>query len=172
MATAIPAAPDRDLVVDAADDSPNRESLARALDNLQATEARVQRNAERVYDEARSKLVGDLLPVLDNLDRTLRAAGPRAHDPVIEGVRMIRAQLEGVLLRYGVERVAAVGQIFQPQVHEAVAAVPAGASRLVGMVIDEVEPGYRFGGRLLRAAKVTVGVAGGLAHMPSPGRLR
>ena len=166
MATAFPSSPPSDLPVDAADDSSSRESLARALDNLQATEARVQRNAERVYDEARSKLVGDLLPVLDNLDRTLRATGTRAHDPLIEGVRMIRTQLEGVLLRYGVERVAAVGQIFQPQVHEAVAAVPVGAPRLVGMVIDEVEPGYRFGGRLLRAAKVTVGVAGGLAHVP------
>ena len=136
----------------------SRESLARAVNNLQASEARVRRNAERVYDEARSKLVLELLPVLDNLDRTLDAARGHELTPLVEGVTMVRGQLEGVLLRYGVERIEAKGKKFDPAEHDAVAAIPTDPSR-VGMVIEQVEPGYRFGAKLLRPARVAVGVA-------------
>ena len=135
---------------------PDRDSLVRALRELQASEARVKRNADRVYDDARGKLVMELLPVLDNIDRTLLAPRGR-QDPLVEGVRMVRGQLEGVLLRYGVERIDATGERFDPAVHEAVATVV--DPQRVGMVIQQLEPGYRFGARLLRAAKVTVGVA-------------
>jgi molecular chaperone GrpE len=146
------------------DDVPDRESLSRALRSLKDSEARVERNAQGVYDEARSKLVLELLPVLDNLDRTLRAYGASVQVPLVEGVRMIRTQLEGVLLRYGVEHVDATGHKFDPALHEAISAIPVGDPSRVGMVIEQLEPGYRFGARLLRAAKVTVGVMSGVRH--------
>jgi molecular chaperone GrpE (heat shock protein) len=142
-----------------ADEPPDRDQLLRALRNLEAAQARVQQNAERVYDEKRRELVSKLLPVLDNLDRTLGAATTSTDRGLVEGVRMVRAQLEGVLLGYGVERVDVGGARFDPAIHEAVAAVPVLDAALVGRVVRQSAPGYRFGGKMLRPAKVQVGTA-------------
>jgi molecular chaperone GrpE len=136
-----------------------RDSLRRALRDLEAAEARVQRNAARVYDETREKLVGELLPVLDNLDRTIRAAEDQSDPSLVEGVRMVRSQLEAVLARYGVTRIEATGQPFDPAIHDAVFTVAVTDPRYDRLVIDQVEPGYRFADRVLRPAKVTVGIA-------------
>jgi len=134
-------------------EDPDRVVLARAVNNLQASEA-------RVYDDARSKLVLELLPVLDNLDRTIAAEQGHEITPLVEGVTMVRSQLEGVLLRYGVERIDAKNQTFDPALHEAVATVSVTDPARVGTVIEQYEPGYRFEAKLLRPARVGVGVTG------------
>lgn len=140
-------------------------ALARALRELEETQTRIQQNAGRVYDEKRRELVFELLPVLDNLDRTLAAAETASDAALVAGLRMVRNELEGVLLRYGVERVdAPAGQRFDPVIHEAVAAVPVIDPRLVGAVVRQAAPGYRFAGKVLRAAKVSVGVQGPAAQ--------
>jgi len=141
-------------------EDPDRVVLSRAVNNLQASEARVRRNAQKVYDDARSKLVLELLPVLDNLDRTIAAEQGHEITPLVEGVTMVRSQLEGVLLRYGVERIDATNQTFDPAFHEAVATVTVTNPARVGTVIEQYEPGYRFEAKLLRPARVGVGVAG------------
>jgi molecular chaperone GrpE (heat shock protein) len=136
----------------------DRPAALRALRNLEATEARLERTARREAEETRSKLVQELLPVLDNLDRTLRAAHAGRNDPaLLEGIRMVRQQLEGVLRGYGVERIEALGQRFDPAVHEAVGTVSVGDPQRHGVVVHQAEPGYRFASRLLRPAKVSVG---------------
>jgi molecular chaperone GrpE len=136
----------------------DRQAALRALRNLEATEARLARNARREADEARGKLVQELLPVLDNLDRTIRAAyASRSEPAMLEGVRMVRHQLEGVLRGYGVERIEALDQRFDPSVHEAIGVAAVSDPRRHGMVVQQAEPGYRFGARLLRPAKVSVG---------------
>lgn len=139
------------------DERVDRQSALRALRNLEATEARLERNARREIDDARGKLVQDLLPVLDNLDRTIRAAQSGGDPAMLEGVRLVRQQLEGVLRGYGVERIDARDQRFDPGLHDAIGVAPVADPRLHGMVVEQLEPGYRFGGRLLRPAKVTVG---------------
>ena len=141
--------------VDAAGD---RQAALRALRNLEATEARLARNARRETDDMRAKLVQELLPVLDNLDRTLRAAHTGRGDPaMVEGVRLVRQQLEGVLRGYGVDRIDAVGQRFDPAIHDAIGTSAVDDPQRHGAVIHQAEPGYRFAGRLLRPAKVSVG---------------
>jgi molecular chaperone GrpE (heat shock protein) len=135
----------------------DRQAALRALRNLEATEARLERNARREADEARGKLVQELLPVLDNLDRTIRAAHPGRDPAILEGVRLVRHQLEGVLRGYGVERIDAIGQRFDPGVHEAIGVTAVADPSRHGLVVQQVEPGYRFAGRLLRPAKVSVG---------------
>src|SRR5450432_3643087 len=102
----------------------DQESLRRALRDLEVTQARVRRDAERIYDEKRRELVYELLPVLDNLERTLAAAVTASDAVLVEGLRMVHMGLEGVLVRYGVECVEAAGLSFDPAIHEAVAAVP------------------------------------------------
>jgi molecular chaperone GrpE (heat shock protein) len=149
-------------------DAASRQAALRALRNLEATEARLVRNATREAEEARGKLVQELLPVLDNLDRTIHAAQAHRGDPaMIEGVRMVRQQLEGVLRGYGVERVDAVGQPFDPNLHEAIGVTAVGEPARNGVVVYQAEPGYRLSGRLLRPAKVNVGKLTPQAHAAS-----
>lgn len=140
--------------------APDRATMTRALRELEAAQARVERAARHVHDETRTKLVLQLLPVLDNLDRTLHAAtDPREDSALVEGVRLIRAQLENVLRGYGVERIDAAGTRFDPKVHDAIQVAPVRNPAHHGLVLEQVEPGYRFGERLLRPAKVVVGQA-------------
>lgn len=137
---------------------PDRASMVQALRDLEAAKARVERDAKRVQDEMRETLVNKLLPVLDNLDRTIRAATDSGDAPsMIEGVILVRSQLEGVLRGYGAERVTAKDQVFDPKQHEAISMLPVNDPRLHGQVIDQVEAGWSFGDRLLRPAKVVVG---------------
>ncbi len=152
----------------------DRQAALRALRNLEATEARLERNAKRDVDEARGKLVQELLPVLDNLDRTIRAAHASRNVPaMLEGVRLVRHQLEGVLRGYGVERIDALDQRFDPGVHEAIGMTVVSDPRRHGVVVQQAEPGYRFAGKLLRPAKVNVGkfvapAEAGYAHAGRP----
>jgi molecular chaperone GrpE (heat shock protein) len=149
----------------------DRAAALRALRNLEATEARVSRNAKRETEEAKGKLVMELLPVLDNLDRTIDAAARHGGDPtMLEGVRMVRAQLEGVLGKYGVETIDATGQRFDPAIHEAIGVAPVADPRANGVVMVQHQPGYQFGGRLLRPARVLVGkyAAPSLPRVPRP----
>ena len=140
--------------------APDRADLVRALRELEAAKARVERTAHQVTEEAKAKLVTDLFPVLDNLDRTLVAAKTRHEAPaLIEGVRLVRAQLEHVLDGYGVERIEATGARFDPALHEAISVMPVRDVALHGKVLEQLEPGYRFGERMLRPAKVVVGRA-------------
>lgn len=137
---------------------PDHATMTRALRELEAAKARVERDAARAAQELREKLVSELLPVLDNLDRTIHAAEQSGDAPsVVEGVVLVRQQFASVLERYGVERIDARHQPFDPSQHEAVGTVPVSHPAAHNVVIDQVEPGYRFGERLLRPAKVLVG---------------
>src|SRR5688572_13395777 len=139
---------------------PDRGTMTRALRELEAAKARVERDAKRAQDEMREKLVLQLLPALDNLDRTIQVAEKNRDAPtVVEGVRLVRRQLVGTLEGYGVKRIDARGQPFDPSQHEAISVVAVGDPRHDRIVIDQVEPGYVMGDRLLRPAKVVVGRA-------------
>lgn len=145
---------------DANDDTTahDRERLARAVNELEAAKQRVARDAAAVHEETRAKLVSELLPVLDNFDRAIAVAETRGDAPsVVEGMQLIRRQLATVLEGYGLVRFDAVGVAFDPQVHEATSMIGVEDPSQDRMVVAQHEPGYRFGDRLLRAAKVVVG---------------
>ncbi|HUQ04331.1 MAG TPA: nucleotide exchange factor GrpE [Kofleriaceae bacterium] len=130
--------------------------VIQALADLEAAKARVDRDAARVKDELRAQLVAELLPVLDNLDRSIAAGGEKS---VVEGVRLVRSQLMGVLQKYGLERFDVLGDEFDPRRHDAMSVVDTASEALDGVVIDQWEPGYRIGDKLLRPARVVVGRA-------------
>ena len=132
---------------------PDRRALRDAIADYEAARGRAEREVAREKEELRAALVSDLLPVLDNLDRSIAAGVPGE----LEGMRLVRAQLAGVLRGYGAERFDAVGEPFDPHRHEAVdvAAVPDRARH--GVVVEQWEPGYRLGERILRPARVQVG---------------
>lgn len=135
------------------------------LDLAQRTQAdfenyrkRAAKDAASAGERAKAGLVRELLPVLDNLERALATA---VHDdgdasPVVEGVRLVRADLVGVLERSGVESFDPAGEPFDPTVHEALSTRPADEGAHPGTVVDVVEKGYRLNDTVLRPARVVV----------------
>lgn len=137
---------------------PDFDSMRRALRDLEAAKSRVERDASRAANEMREKLVLDLLPVLDNLDRTINASEMVGTAPaMLQGVRLVRSQFANVLAKFGVERIEAKHQRFDPRIHDAISLVPVSHPSAHDVVVDQLEPGYRFGDKLLRPAKVIVG---------------
>lgn len=150
--------PDVAQAAPAAAPEPDRASLAAALRELEAAKARVERDARSVYDDTKKQLVSQLLPVLDNLDRTIKAAEDNGDAPaVVEGIALVRSQLEGVLKGYGVERIDALAQPFDPNIHDAVMTMAVLKPEAHNLVVDQIAPGYRYGNGLLRPAQVVVG---------------
>jgi molecular chaperone GrpE len=103
---------------------------------------------------AKAELVRELLPVVDNLERALQTARDGEQD-LAAGVRLVLAELTGVLQRTGVEPIDAQRQTFDPTVHDALSTrVEEGADP--GVVIEVVEKGYRLGESVIRPARVVV----------------
>ena len=102
--------------------------------------------------------MSELLPLLDNLDRAIAAAESSGDAPsVVEGVGLVRRQFEAVLQGYGLVRFDAVGAAFDPRIHDATFMLAVDDPSKDRLVVDQIEAGYMFGDRLLRAAKVVVG---------------
>lgn len=100
-------------------------------------------------------LINKLLGVLDDFDRALESVPAEAHDAWIEGVKLVERKLRGVLESEGVTAIAAVGEPFDPNLHEAVAHEET-ADHPDNEVIGELQRGYRLHDRVLRPALVRV----------------
>jgi molecular chaperone GrpE len=100
-----------------------------------------------------------LLPVLDNLERATAAAEKFGETgPLVQGVEQVRAQFLAELRRHGVTRIEAHGQLFDPNLHQALMQQPS-AEHPPGTVVNVFEPGYLIHDRVLRPAQVAVSVA-------------
>jgi molecular chaperone GrpE len=128
----------------------------RAVADLENYRKRAQKERDEVQKFGVERLVKDLLPVLDNLDRALAAAPPE--DPLAAGVKLVRASFEQALGRHGVKGFSAMGQPFDPARHEALMQVPS-AEAAPGTVVLEHARGFTLHDRLLRPAMVGVAVA-------------
>lgn len=117
---------------------------------------RTQKEKEDFAKYASSKLITELLPIIDNFERAISAAGDIAdNDSFAKGVGMIFRQLEGVLKAEGLEPMEAVGQPFNPEFHQAIMQVESDEHE-EGIVVEEVQKGYKLKDRVLRPAMVKV----------------
>lgn len=138
-----------------------REALARRQADFENSRKRMERERGETYQRVVVDLVGQLLPVIDNLRRALDTeASVEANESeefrhFLHGVELISKQLNAVLERLNVEPVATVGQPFDPHVHEAIATQPTD-DVAPDTVVQEVQRGYRLGDRLIRPAMVKV----------------
>jgi molecular chaperone GrpE len=126
------------------------ESMKRMKAEFENARKRQERERERALEASSEKIVGELLPVLDNLDRALEAEGE-----IRGGVRSTRDQLVNVLSEEGLSIVASDGQSFDPNVHEAVMGQPSDEHE-EGTILQTFERGYLLNGRAIRPAKVVV----------------
>jgi molecular chaperone GrpE len=115
---------------------------------------RALRDQERLVGHAHERLVRELLPILDDLERALEAAERHEEAKLVDGVRLVEQLLRKALVKEGLIEIDTSGQ-FDPHVHEALLTQPAEDAE-PGSVLDVVQRGYRLGDKVVRPARVIV----------------
>jgi molecular chaperone GrpE len=131
------------------------------LDLLQRVQAdfenyrkRAAREQERLIAHAHERLVRELLPILDDLERALEAAERHEEAKLVEGVKLVRQALRKALAEEGLVEIETDGA-FDPHVHEALLTQPSEGAE-PGSVLEVVQRGYRLGDKVVRPARVIV----------------
>ena len=119
---------------------------------------RMQCDLEGMASYGACSIVTDLLPVLDNFSRALAHKPEEKESAFYQGVEMIERQLLDSLEARGLEKIEAVGNPFDPEYHEGVMNEPVEDEDQVGLVLDELQPGYLFNKKVIRPSMVKVGV--------------
>ncbi|WOX04649.1 nucleotide exchange factor GrpE [Microbulbifer pacificus] len=138
----------------------HKDMVLRAQADVQNARRRAEMDVEKAHKFGVEKLLKDLLPVVDNLDRALATIDSEheAHKAVVEGIELTRKSFLDTLTRNGVEVVDPAGEPFDPELHQAMTQVPNGNVE-PNTVLDVFQKGYRLHGRLLRPAMVVVSKA-------------
>ncbi len=133
-----------------------KDQLLRAMADFQNYKRRNQQELNQFRAFATEALVRELLPVLDNFERSIDHLQAGASvEKVVEGVHAVERQLRQVLELQNVTRVASVGEPFDPVHHEALG-TDENTIHPEGHVTAEIEPGYRMGEKIIRPAKVRI----------------
>jgi molecular chaperone GrpE len=115
---------------------------------------RALRDQERLVAHAHERLVKELLPILDDLERALEAAERHEEAALVDGVKLVQKSLRKALEKEGLAEIATEGA-FDPHVHEALATQPGNGTQS-GEVLEVVQRGYRLGDKVVRPARVIV----------------
>jgi len=134
-------------------------ALKRVAADFDNYKKRQVREREVIVQEANKRLVLELLPVLDDLERALEAFASHGPDSVQEGVLLVHRALRTTLEREGVSPIDPQGERFDPQEHEALLSQPSD-DVAEGTVLQVVQRGFRLGDRVVRPARVVVSAGG------------
>ena len=133
-----------------------KDQLLRTVAEMENVRRRAQRDVENAHKLAVEKLLSDLLPVVDSLEKAEEAAKTTDNaDSMAEGISLSLKLFVSTLERSGIAIVDPLGEPFDPQLHEAMAMVP-NPDAEPNSVMDVMQRGYTLNGRLVRAAKVVV----------------
>jgi molecular chaperone GrpE len=170
-------APSNEVVALKAEAADLKERLLRALAEAENTRRRAEREKADASQYAVTKFARDMLSVADNLKRALDAYPPDARagaapqiKAVIEGIEATERHLQSTLERHGVKMIDTNGARFDPNLHQAIAEVPA-EGKQPGSIVNVVQTGYLIADRLLRPAMVTVARASGTESPQPPGNM-
>ncbi len=137
----------------------NHDRYLRAMAELDNYKKRAARDKEDAIKYGNEKLIKDILPILDSLDRALHQSSDLSvrnnFEAFQQGLELIHSQILGCLERHGVVKIAAKGEEFDPDRHQALLQVETQEMES-NRVVDEYESGYTLHGRLLRPTKVSV----------------
>jgi molecular chaperone GrpE len=120
---------------------------------------RTSKERLELSDLVAGNVITDLLPVVDDFDRAFKAMETKSDEEksMLEGFTLIYNKFKNILNKRGLEPMKAVGENFDTDFHEALTNIPAPEEKLKGKVVDEIEKGYLFKGKVIRFAKVVVG---------------
>jgi molecular chaperone GrpE len=137
----------------------NHDRYMRAMAELDNYKKRAARDKEDAIKYGNEKLIKDILPILDSLDRAIHQSSDLSvrnnFEAFQQGLELIHTQILGCLERHGVVKITAKGEEFDPDRHQALMQVETPGMES-NRVVDEYESGYTLHGRLLRPAKVSV----------------
>jgi molecular chaperone GrpE len=152
-----------------------KERYLRAVAETENVRKRAEREKNEVAQFAFQRFARDLLSVVDNFNRALESVKPEARaslapsmGAVIDGIEATQRELLATFERYGIKKIDAKGQRFNPNLHQAIAEMPS-ADHPSGIVIDVAQSGYTLGERLLRPAMVMVSSGPGSTRNAAPG---
>jgi molecular chaperone GrpE len=135
-----------------------KDQYLRAVAEMENVRKRAKRDVAAAEARGVARLARELLPALDNFDRALAAAEAEEQDEehhLTKGIRLVQQDLSSALSRMGIQAYSPKGEVFDPHQHEAVAQQPVEGVPS-GTIVEVYQPGYRYGGDVLRAAKVVV----------------
>ena len=137
-----------------------RDSMLRAKAEMENVRRRAELDVEKAHKFALEKFAGELLPVIDNLERGLDTADKSNSEltPLIEGIELTLKSLLDAVRKYGIEVVADTHVPFNPAVHQAMTMLES-AEHEPNQVMMVIQKGYTLNGRLLRPAMVAVSKA-------------
>ena len=147
-------APDDPLAAVTAERDEYLDLVQRVQADFENYRKRSVREQERLVAHAHERLVRELLPILDDLERALEAAERHEEAQLVEGVKLVEKSLRASLAKEGLAEIDTDGP-FDPHVHEALLTQPSDASAS-GSILEVVQRGYRFGDRVVRPARVIV----------------
>lgn len=152
---AAPESPDLEVLQQELNDA--REEVLRTHAEMQNLRRRVERDVESAHKYALEKFVGELLPVVDNLERAIAAIPTDNPDnqAVLEGIELTLKSFSGVLEKFAVKAVDPKGEVFDPELHQAMSMQPS-SDYPPNTVIEVFQKGYTLNGRLVRPAMVVV----------------
>ena len=133
----------------------NKDLYLRALADLENYRKRAQRDKEDAIRFANDNLLREMVPVIDNLERAVEHANDDQGSSLLEGVEMTLVQFRKVLETFGVKPVESIGQLFDPNFHQAMGQVESDEYE-PNTVVQEMQKGYTLNNRLLRPAMVMV----------------
>lgn len=133
-----------------------QEQLLRLKAEFENTKKRLERDKFDAIKYANERLIAEVLPAIDNLDRAMASiAEGHSVEKVQAGLKIAQDELHKVLEQHGVELVKSVGTEFNPEFHEAVGVVET-ADAEEGSVVEEIQKGYLLNGRLIRPSRVRI----------------
>ncbi|MCD8547470.1 MAG: nucleotide exchange factor GrpE [Aeromonadaceae bacterium] len=137
-----------------------RDRAVRAVAEMENIRRRAAQDVEKAHKFALEKFVGELLPVIDNLERALEA-GDQANEllkPLLEGVELTLQSMQNSVAKFGVQAINPQGQPFDPNQHQAMSLIE-NAEVAPNTVIAVMQKGYELNGRVVRPAMVMVAKA-------------
>jgi molecular chaperone GrpE len=146
-----PAASELKIAQEKADDY--LELARRTQADFENYRKRMARENAAAVDRGMAKLAKELLPAIDHLEIALKAAA--GHEDVVKGFEMVAGELQAALNRVGIQTFSPLGEVFDPNEHEAMASQPREGVE-PGTVVEVYQSGYRINGAVLRPARVVV----------------
>ncbi|MEO0800955.1 MAG: nucleotide exchange factor GrpE [Cyanobacteria bacterium J06642_2] len=129
---------------------------------------RTQREKEELSSREKSRAIGDILPVVDNFERAQQAikVETEAEEKIHNSYQSLYRDFVNILKKMGVARMKTVGEVFDPNLHDAAMQQPTNEAA-EGTILSEYQPGYLLGDRVLRHAMVTVATGGEGSSIPT-----
>jgi molecular chaperone GrpE len=119
---------------------------------------RTAKEKKEIMDAGGEDVFKSMLPVIDDFERAIKSNSEATDvNAINDGVQLIYNKFKSTLTQKGLTEMKAIGEVFNPDIHEAITNVPAPSDELKGKVIDELEKGYALNGKIIRFAKVVIG---------------